>query len=59
MKILFKVLAVFFGLGFLGQLIAGNLFPIGLIFATLFGYLGWKKEGKSEDSINEQANISN
>ena len=43
MKILFKILAVFFGLGFLGQLVAGNLFLAGLIAATIFGYFGWKE----------------
>lgn len=43
MKILFKILAVFFGLGFLGQLMGGEFFPIGLILALLFGYLGWKE----------------
>ncbi len=51
MKILFKILAVFFGLGFLGQLIVGELFLFGLILAILFGYLGWKE--KKEPQFDE------
>lgn len=51
MRILFKILAIFFGLGFLGQLVAGELFPIGLILALLFGYLGWKE--KKEPQFDE------
>ena len=46
MKIVFKVLAVVFALGFIGQLIAGNFFPIGLVLAIACGFFGWKESGE-------------
>lgn len=51
MEIIFKILAVMFGIGFLGQLLAGELFLFGLILAGLFGYLGWKE--KKEPQFDE------
>ncbi len=47
MKIVFKILAVFFALGFIGQLINGKFFIAGLIIAAVFAYFGWRPK---EDS---------
>jgi hypothetical protein len=43
MKIVLKVLSVFFGLGFIGQLVVGKFFPIGLILSIICGYFGWRE----------------
>lgn len=45
MKIVLKVLAVVFAFGFIGQMIAGNFFPVGLVLAIVCGYFGWKESG--------------
>lgn len=51
MKPVLKVLSVIFGLGFLGQLLAGKLFVAGLILAILCGYFGWRASS-TNDSKN-------
>jgi len=40
-----------FALGSIGQLVGGNIFPIGIILAIAFGYFGWreKKEPQFEE----------
>lgn len=43
MKTVFKILAIIFALGFIGQLIAGNLFIAGLVLSIIFAYFGWRK----------------
>lgn len=48
MKVVLKVLAVFFGLGFLGQLVAGKFFFAGLALSILCAYFGWKKSNDGE-----------
>lgn len=50
MRIIYKVLSVFFGLGFIGQLIAGKLFIAGLILSVVFGYFGWREISKKIES---------
>jgi hypothetical protein len=49
MKIVLKVLAIVFGLGFLGQLVAGNFFPIGLVLSIVCAFFGWRNSDKKED----------
>lgn len=58
MKTIFKLLAIFFGLGSLGLLTKGQINPMILFLAILFGYLGWrtKSEGDQVDSKEPDAN---
>ena len=46
MKTFLKVLAVIFGLGFVGQLVAGKVFFAGLIIAIVCAYFGWKEKAQ-------------
>ena len=46
-KLVFKILAVFFALGFIGQLINGKFFIAGLIIAAVFAYFGWRPKVES------------
>jgi len=48
MRTVFKILCVFFALGSLGQLVAGNLFLLGIVLAVVFGYFGWRENKEPE-----------
>jgi hypothetical protein len=56
MKTVLKVLSVFFGLGFVGQLVAGNFFPAGLILCALCGHFGWKTKESEKNKDETTAN---
>lgn len=61
MKIVLRVLAIFFGLGFLGNLIMGKFFFAGLILGSVCAFYGWKPsaevvEEKQEIIIEEKEN---
>lgn len=49
MKLLFKILSVFFILATLGHLTQGQIFFIGIILAGVFGYFGWKSDHKATE----------
>lgn len=60
MKIIWKILCIICAMGFIGQLIAGKFFFMGLILSILFGYLGWNetksvnKENQASDSTKNE-----
>ena len=56
MKIALKVLTVVFALGFIGQMIAGNFFPVGLVLAIVCGYFGWKESGEKANENDPSEN---
>jgi len=53
MKTFFKILCVLFVIASVGQLIGGNIFPLGIILAIVFGYFGWRE--KKEPELDEVA----
>lgn len=53
MKLFLKILSVFFGLGFIGQLIMGRFFLFGLLLAIVCGYYGWKESESKNDNDSE------
>lgn len=46
MRTISKILAIFFGLGSLGLLVQGQINPMILFLAILFGYFGWRSKSK-------------
>jgi len=58
MKIVLKVMAVIFGLGFLGQLVAGKMFFAGLILAIICGYFGWRESNQKSENNNNNNTIN-
>lgn len=48
MKTVFKTLSIICAIGFIGQLLGGNFFPMGLMLALVFGYFGWRESKKVE-----------
>lgn len=51
MRLVFKILCIFFAIGTLGQFLDGNIFPIGIILTFVFGYFGWRE--KREPDFDE------
>jgi hypothetical protein len=62
MKLFLKILAVFFAIGFIGNLIAGRFLFIGIILSGVCAYYGWKDSSAKDngsDLNNKEVNNDN
>lgn len=50
MRTLFKILAIIFALAALGSLTVGELWPLAIILALVFGYFGWCTQDEKQQS---------